>query len=136
MNLKFFDWITTILLALIPVILFFQVVILGYVNDYSPELLIAVQLFLAILSKYASDKRVTEAVETIKRLGYVTWILNVVYAVAPIVILYQAVIMGAIPAVYVPIAVLVFAVLYQITTEQRVQIAKRIVRERVIKSNP
>lgn len=132
MNLKLLDWITTILLALIPVILFFQVVILGYVNDYSPELLIAVQLFLAILSKYASDRRVTEAVDTIKRLGYVTWFLNVVYAVAPIVILYQAVIMGSVPAVYVPVAVVIFAILYQITTEQRVQVAEKIKRERVI----
>lgn len=117
MDKKIFDYSTTLFLVAIPFILLFKDYIIVYTP---PEYLILVTLFLAVLSQFAANQRVKDAIETVKTWIIVDYLTTILLAFGPIILTYQALILQQIPVEYVPIATILLGLLSQFVTNKRV----------------
>lgn len=117
MDKKNFDYLTTLLLVAIPFILLFKDYIIVYTP---PEYLILVTLFLAMLSQFAANQRVKDAIETAKHWKIVDYLTTILFAFGPLILAYQALILKQVPVEYVPIATILFGLLSQFVTNKRV----------------
>lgn len=115
---RFYDYVTTFLLALVPIILIFQ----SYITQVVPaSVLIVATLILAILSQYAGNRRVKDAVETVKTWKWVHYGLTILMALLPIITTYQVDILGAIPSGLVVPATLLLGFATQYASGERVE---------------
>ncbi len=112
------DYLTTILLALIPVILYLKDTIILYVP---PAYLILAVLIFAVLSQLAAEQRVKDAVEEVQRWKIFDWLSTILLAFGPILLAYESLIEQQLPPAIVPIAVGVFGLISQYITNKRVQ---------------
>ena len=122
MNSKFFDYITTGLLFLIPVILFFQDLIIQYTPSAA---LLIVTIILAFLSQYAANQRVKDAVEAVIHWKVMDYLTTILFAFGPVLLAYQTPVMQQIPPVYIPLTALLFGALSQFITNVRVRAASQ-----------
>lgn len=118
MNLRAVDYLTTILFACIPVILWFQDVIVVYVP---PAYLIIATIAFAVLSQLASEQRVKDAVEEVQRWIIFDYLTTIALAVGPFILAYESLILQQIPPAYVPIAAVGLALFSQFITNKRIQ---------------
>lgn len=118
LNKRSWDIITTVLLALIPLILYFQEVIGLYVPA---AYIVVVNLVLAALSQYAANRRVKDAVETVKRWEIFDYLTTILLLVAPLILALQSVILQHTPDIYLPVVSLILAGLSQFVTDKRVK---------------
>lgn len=111
-----FDVGTTILLALVPLTL----ILISYLVTYiPPEYIILVTVLTGILSQYASNRRVKNSVETVKkwiRFDYLTTILLMAW---PVIVVLQPQLMVYIPAQLIVPVTICFTILSQFVTEKR-----------------
>nr|WP_319372472.1 hypothetical protein [uncultured Methanobacterium sp.] len=111
-----FDVGTTILLALVPLTL----ILISYLVTYiPPEYIIIVTVLTGILSQYASNRRVKDSVETVKkwiRFDYLTTILLMAW---PVIVVLQPQLMVYIPTQLIVPVTIGFTILSQFVTEKR-----------------
>lgn len=111
-----FDVGTTILLAFVPLTL----ILISYLVTYiPPEYIILVTVLTGILSQYASNRRVKDSVETVKkwiRFDYLTTILLMAW---PVIVVLQPQLMVYIPAQLIVPVTIGFTILSQFVTEKR-----------------
>lgn len=110
------DVLTTLFLAVIPLLLYFWTAIESIVP---PAYLLISTLILAVISQYAANQRVTEAVETVKKWIYFDYLTTILLTVWPLVLAFQPQIMGAIPVAYAGVGSFILAVLSQWVADQR-----------------
>jgi uncharacterized membrane protein len=116
MDKRTLDIITTAMLAAIPLIVYFWAAI---EQILPPEYLVASNIILAAISQYTSNKRVVEAVETVKKWIYFDYLTTILLTVAPWILYFQPQIMGAVPVEYVGIVSFLLAVLSQWAADKR-----------------
>lgn len=111
-----FDVGTTILLALVPLTL----ILISYLVTYiPPEYIILATVLTGILSQYASNRRVKDSVETVKkwiRFDYLTTILLMAW---PVIVVLQPQLMVYIPPQLIVPVTIGFTILSQFVTEKR-----------------
>lgn len=113
---KLWDILTTVILASVPLALLLISYFIAYIP---PEYIALVTLVLAILSQQASNQRVKDSVEIVKkwiRWDYITTILLVVW---PIIAAYQSQLMVQIPpALIIPVTI-IFTIISQYVADKR-----------------
>lgn len=113
---EFYDKATTVLLACVPLTL----LLINYFYAHIPAgYIAAVTIVLVILSQNASNRRVQDSVETVKKWIRWDYITSILLGVWPIVVAFQPQIMVYVPAVYIGIVTGIFAIVSQYVADKR-----------------
>lgn len=119
MDKRTIDILTTLLLGVIPLIVWLLALLQGV--NIPAQYVSITSIILAALSQYTSNSRVQEATETVKkwvRLDYLTTILLTIW---PWILYFQPQIMGQIPAAYAGAGSFIFMILSQYVAEKRAE---------------
>lgn len=116
MDKRTLDVLTTLSLAVIPLLLYFWTAIEAIIP---PAYLVISTLILAVISQYAANQRVTEAVETVKKWIYFDYLTTILLTIWPLVLAFQPQIMGAIPVAYAGAGTFILAVISQWVADKR-----------------
>lgn len=111
-----YDILTTLVLALVPLSLLLVSFFIAYIP---PEYIALVTLAIAIISQQASNQRVKDSVETVKKWIRWDYITTILLAVWPIVVAYQPQIMVYVPASLIIIMSGLFAFVSQWVANKR-----------------
>ena len=113
---KAFDILTTVVLALVPLSLLLVSFFIVYIP---PEYIALVTLGIAIISQQASNQRVKDSVETVKKWIRWDYITTILLAVWPIIVVYQPQIMVYVPTGLIIIVSGLFAFVSQWVADKR-----------------
>lgn len=117
MNFKeAYDILTTVVLALVPLSLLMVSFFIVYIP---PEYIALVTLAIAIISQQASNQRVKDSVEIVKKWIRWDYITTILLAVWPIVVAYQPQIMVYVPTSLIIIVAGLFAFVSQWVADKR-----------------
>lgn len=117
MNWKeFVDIGTTLLLACVPLAL----LLISYFYAHIPtEYIALVTLVLAILSQYASNQRVKDSVEIVKKWIRWDYITTILLALWPIVVSFQPQLLVYVPPALIGFVTALFALISQFVANKR-----------------
>ncbi|MBF4474549.1 hypothetical protein [Methanobacterium formicicum] len=111
-----YDIVTTLLLACVPTVL---VLIYFFIAYIPPAYIFLVTAILTILSQHASNQRVKDSVEIVKKWIRWDYITTILLAVWPIVVLYQPELMSYVPAFLVVFVTGIFTITSQWVANKR-----------------
>ncbi len=111
-----YDVVTTLLLACVPTVL---VLIYFFIAYIPPAYIFLVTAILTILSQHASNQRVKDSVEIVKKWIRWDYITTILLAVWPIVVLYRPQLMSYVPAFLVVFVTGIFTITSQWVANKR-----------------
>ena len=113
---KFYDIVTTLIFGLVPLTL----LVISYTLIYiPPEYIVLVTMITGIISQYASNQRVKDSVETVKKWIRFDYLTTILLAIWPILVAYQPQIMLQIPGQLIIPVTIIFTIISQWVAEKR-----------------